>query len=251
VKLRGASAIVSGGASGLGLATVRELARRRSHPVVIDLPSQGAAQRVAEAGGVLVEGDVTDEDAVRRAVTIATEHHALRLAVCCAGVVTPARVLKKGVASSLEGFERVVRVNLVGTFNVVRLVAEAMATNDPTEGDAGVVVLTASVAAYDGMVGQAAYSASKAGVAGMVLPLARDLADVKIRVMAIAPGTFATPMLASLPESTLASLAAAIPHPSRVGDPAEFAALVGHILDNGMLNGEVIRLDGAIRMAAR
>jgi NAD(P)-dependent dehydrogenase (short-subunit alcohol dehydrogenase family) len=151
----------------------------------------------------------------------------------------------------LEQFERVVRVNLVGTFNAIRLATLAMAANEPVDGDRGVIVTTASVAAFDGQVGQAAYSASKGGVVGMLLPVARDLADKQIRVMCIAPGTFKTPMLASLPQDAQDSLAAQVPHPARLGDPTEFAGLVGHILDNGMLNGDVIRLDGAIRMAPR
>ena len=169
----------------------------------------------------------------------------------CAGIATPNRVLRKGVATPLEEFERVVSINLVGTFNMVRLATERMVKNDPDGEERGVIVNTASVAAFDGQVGQAAYAASKAGVAGMTLPLARDLAQFLIRVMTIAPGTFETPMLAGLPEEARKSLGDQVPHPSRLGKPAEYAALVGHIIDNPMLNGETIRLDGSIRMAPR
>ena len=195
--------------------------------------------------------DVRDEVQVGAALDAAELMGPLRLLVNCAGIATPNRVLRKGVATPLEEFERVVSINLVGTFNMVRLATERMVKNDPDGEERGVIVNTASVAAFDGQVGQAAYAASKAGVAGMTLPLARDLAQFLIRVMTIAPGTFETPMLAGLPEEARKSLGDQVPHPSRLGKPAEYAALVGHIIDNPMLNGETIRLDGSIRMAPR
>ena len=194
---------------------------------------------------------MTDGDSMQAAVHAAEATAPLRVLVTCAGIGTPGRVFSRGTPMPLEQFERVVRVNLIGTFNAIRLATAAMVGNEPDASDRGVIVTTASVAAFDGQVGQAAYSASKGGVVGMLLPIARDLAERGVRVMCIAPGTFRTPMLAGLPQDVQDSLAAQVPHPSRLGDPSEYAALVGHILDNGMLNGEVIRLDGAIRMAPR
>ena len=175
----------------------------------------------------------------------------MRIAVSCAGIATPGRILGKRGPLALEAFKQVVEINLIGTFNVVRLVAEAMAANEPLDGDRGVVVMTASIAAFDGQIGQAAYAASKGGVVGLTLSAARDLADKGIRVVTIAPGTFMTPMLAGLPEEMRHALEAQVPHPSRLGDPTEYASLVSHIVDNPMLNGEVIRLDGALRMPPR
>jgi NAD(P)-dependent dehydrogenase (short-subunit alcohol dehydrogenase family) len=236
MRVEYASAIVTGGASGLGLATATELHRRGAKVVIADLPSSPGQKRA---------------ESMQAAVDAAAALGPLRVLVTCAGIGTPGRVVSRGEPMPLEQFDRVVRVNLVGTFNAIRLATPAMMANEPVDGDRGVIVTTASVAAFDGQIGQAAYSASKGGVVGMLLPVARDLADKSIRVMCIAPGTFKTPMLAGLPQDVQASLAAQVPHPSRLGDPSEYAALVGHILDNGMLNGEVIRLDGAIRMAPR
>jgi NAD(P)-dependent dehydrogenase (short-subunit alcohol dehydrogenase family) len=245
------SAVVTGGASGLGLATATELRRRGAAVVIADLPSSPGQKQADAIGATFVPVDVTDEQSMQSAVDTAVAQAPLRVLVTCAGIGTPGRVVSRGLPMPLEQFDRVVRINLVGTFNAIRLAALAMTGNEPDDGDRGVIVTTASVAAFDGQIGQASYSASKGGVVGMLLPVARDLADKSIRVMCIAPGTFKTPMLAGLPQDTLDSLAQQVPHPARLGDPAEYAALVGHIIDNGMLNGEVIRLDGAIRMAPR
>jgi NAD(P)-dependent dehydrogenase (short-subunit alcohol dehydrogenase family) len=251
MRVDSGSAIVTGGASGLGLATATELRRRGAQVVIADLPSSPGRKQADELGATFVPVDVTDAEAMQAAVDAAVALAPLRVLVTCAGIGTPGRVVSRGEPMPLEQFDRVVRVNLVGTFNAIRLATLAMAANEPVDGDRGVIVTTASVAAFDGQIGQAAYSASKGGVVGMLLPVARDLADKAIRVMCIAPGTFHTPMLAGLPQDVQDSLAAQVPHPSRLGDPSEYAALVGHILDNGMLNGDVIRLDGAIRMAPR
>jgi NAD(P)-dependent dehydrogenase (short-subunit alcohol dehydrogenase family) len=245
------SAVVTGGASGLGFASATELRRRGAAVVIADLASSAGEQQAAAIGASFVAVDVTDEQSMQTAIDTATSLAPLRVLVTCAGIGTPGRVVSRGVPMLLEQFDRVVRVNLVGTFNAIRLATVAMMGNEPVDGDRGVIVTTASVAAFDGQVGQVAYSASKGGVVGMVLPVARDLADKLIRIDCIAPGTFRTPMLAGLPQQTQDSLAAQVPHPARLGDPAEFASLVGHIVDNGMLNGEVIRLDGAIRMTPR
>jgi NAD(P)-dependent dehydrogenase (short-subunit alcohol dehydrogenase family) len=253
VQLAGAVALVTGGASGLGLATATELAAAGAAVVLADLPSSPGARAAEGLGGdaVFVPTDVTDAASVQAAVDRAGELGPLRIAVNCAGIGTPGRVLGKGGPLPLEQFARVVTVNLVGTFNVLRLAAAAMVETEAVGGERGVIVNTASAAAFDGQIGQAAYSASKGGVVGMTLPVARDLADKLIRVMTIAPGLFDTPMLQGLPEPARQSLAAQVPMPSRLGDPSEFAALVRHICENPMLNGEVIRLDGAIRMAPR
>jgi NAD(P)-dependent dehydrogenase (short-subunit alcohol dehydrogenase family) len=200
---------------------------------------------------VFAPADVTDEEQVAAAVDAARALGELRVVVNCAGIGNAGRVLSNKGVLPLDAFARIVTVNLIGTFNVLRLGAEAIAATEPVDGERGVIVNTASVAAYDGQIGQAAYSASKGGVVGMTLPIARDLADRLIRVMTIAPGIFETPMLGTLPDDARASLGAQVPHPSRLGAPDEFAALVAHIVANPMLNGEVIRLDGAIRMAPR
>ena len=253
MQLAGSVALVTGGASGLGLATATELARAGAAVVLADLPSSPGASAAERLGGeaVFVPTDVTDGASVQAAVDRALELGPLRVAVSCAGIGTPGRVLGRGGPLALEAFARVVQVNLVGTFNVIRLAAAAMAATEPVDGERGVLVNTASAAAFDGQIGQAAYSASKGGVVGLTLPVARDLADKLVRCMTIAPGLFDTPMLQGLPEPARRSLGAQVPMPSRLGDPAEFAALVRHVVENPMLNGEVIRLDGAIRMAPR
>ena len=253
MQIEGKVALVTGGASGLGRATVEALAAAGAAVVVADLPSSDGAA-VASALGErvrFVPTDVTSEDDVLGATAAARELGGLHVAVSCAGVGTPGRVLGRNGPLPLAHYERVVRINLVGTFNVLRLAAAAMVQDDPVDGERGVVVNTASIAAFDGQIGQAAYASSKAGVVGLTLTAARDLADKQIRVVTVAPGTFETPMLAGLPEDARASLAANVPHPARLGQPGEFAALVRHIVENPMLNGEVIRLDGALRMPAR
>ncbi|KWX68404.1 SDR family NAD(P)-dependent oxidoreductase [Mycobacterium sp. NAZ190054] len=253
MMLRDASAIVTGAASGLGRATAQRLLASGVSVVLVDLPDRGGEDVAAELGGAasFVAADVADDDQVAAAVSRAAAVGDLRVVVNCAGIVSPGKVLgRKGVLPS-SAFGTVLRVNLLGTFNVVRLAAERMAQTEPVDGERGVIVNTASVAAFDGQIGQAAYAASKGGVAAMTLPLARELADHLIRVVSIAPGTFETPMMASLPDETRRGLAANVPHPKRFGRPGEFAALVHHIVENPMLNGEVIRLDGAIRMPAR
>src|SRR3954470_16643432 len=262
MDITGASAVVTGGASGLGLATVERLLAAGAAVTILDLPSspgEAVADKLANEWDGRVRfapADVTDEEAVRAALDVAEEQAPLRVAVNCAGTGDAIRILGKKGVYPLEKFARIVQINLIGTFNVIRLAAERMVANEPLgEGpshlERGVVVNTASVAAFDGQIGQAAYSASKGGVVGMTLPIARDLASAMIRVVTIAPGLFDTPLLASLPEEARVSLGQQVPHPSRLGQPAEFGALVAHIVENQMLNGEVIRLDGAIRMAPR
>jgi len=251
VQLAGTVALITGGASGLGLATAAALSRAGSDVVLVDLPGSDGAAAARSLGGAFAPTDVTDEESVQAAVDLAASRGPLRVAVNCAGIGTPGRVLGKTGPLPLEQFARVVTVNLVGTFNVIRLAAGAMARTEPVDGERGVIVNTASAAAFDGQIGQAAYSASKGGVVGMTLPIARDLAQSLIRVMTIAPGLFDTPMLAGLPDPARQSLASQVPMPSRLGHPSEYAALVQHIVENPMLNGEVIRLDGAIRMAPR
>ncbi|WP_018158104.1 SDR family NAD(P)-dependent oxidoreductase [Demetria terragena] len=246
-------AVVTGGGSGLGEATARRLHAAGAAIVILDLEgSRGAA--VAEDLGDrarFVAADVRDETQVQAAVDAAGELGELRIAVCCAGIGTPGRIIGKRGVLELETFRQVVEINLIGTFNVMRLAALAMTGLEPVEGERGVVILTASVAAFDGQIGQAAYASSKSGVVGLTLSSARDLADKKIRVMTIAPGTFETPMLAGLPEEARTVLEAQTPHPARLGRPAEFADLAAHIVDNPMLNGEAIRLDGSLRMPPR
>ena len=246
-------ALVTGGASGLGGATTERLVADGVKVVILDLPTSpgaGLAARLGD-GARFVPADVRDEGQVHAAVDVAQELGELRIVVTCAGVGTPGRVVGRSGPHSLAAFQNVIDINLVGSFNVLRLAAAAMLANEPVDADRGVIVMTASIAAYDGQVGQAAYAASKGGIVGLTLSAARDLADKGIRVMTIAPGTFETPMLAGLPPEATAALEAQVPHPSRLGRPAEYAALVRHIVDNGMLNGEVIRLDGALRMPPR
>lgn len=248
-------ALVTGGASGLGLATVQRLAADGATVVMVDLPTSQGSQLAADLGEsvVFAPTDVTDEAQVQAAVDTASGLGDLAVVVNCAGIGTAARVVAKdGSPFPLSVFTKVIQVNLIGTFNVIRLAAARMIAATPVDGEErGVIVSTASVAAYEGQIGQAAYSASKGGVVGLTLPIARELAQHKIRVNTIAPGLFLTPMFQLLPEEAIASLGAQVPHPSRLGQPAEYAALVAHIVANPMLNGETIRLDGAIRMAPR
>ena len=247
------AALVTGGASGLGGATTRRLAADGARVVILDLASSPGAELAEELGERVrfVPADVRDEASVVAAIDAARSLGELRIVVTCAGVGTAGRVVGRNGPLALADFQRTIDINLVGTFNVMRLAAAAMLDNEPVDGDRGVVVMTASIAAYDGQIGQAAYAASKGGVVALTLTAARDLADKFVRVVTIAPGTFATPMLSGLPDDATAALEAGIPHPSRLGQPDEYASLVRHIVDNGMLNGEVIRLDGALRMPPR
>lgn len=253
--IQGVTFLVTGGGSGLGAATCRRLAAVGAKVVIVDIDRSRGAE-LADALGdnaIFAAADVTDEAQVAAAMEAACGRFgALHGAINCAGIAPGERVLGKSGPHRLDTFERAIRINLVGTFNVIRLAALAMEKNAPNaEGERGVVISTASVAAFDGQIGQAAYSASKAGVAGMTLPIARELAKFGIRVMTIAPGLFETPMMAGFAEELKASLAAQVPFPPRLGRPEEFAMLVEQIIVNPMLNGEVIRLDGALRMAAK
>ena len=243
-------AVVTGGASGLGLATTKRLLDAGGSVVVIDLKGE---EVVAELGprAKFVATDVTDEAGVSAALDAAEEMGPVRINVNCAGIGNAIKTLSKDGAFPLAGFRKVVEVNLIGTFNVIRLSAERIAKTEAVDGEKGVIINTASVAAFDGQIGQAAYSASKGGVVGMTLPIARDLSRELIRVCTIAPGLFKTPLLGSLPEEAQKSLGQQVPHPARLGDPDEYGFLAQHIIENPMLNGEVIRLDGAIRMAPR
>ncbi len=254
MQIQGQAALVTGGGSGLGEATARELARLGAKVAVLDVNLANAQKVADEIGGVAAQCDITDSASLQAAIDAAAAAHGpARILAHIAGIGAAKRVVgKDGNAAPLEDFARVINVNLIGTYNAARLFAAACARLDPLEdGERGVMVFTASVAAFDGQVGQQAYSASKAGVAGMTLPMARDLAQHGIRVCTIAPGLFATPLMRTLPEPVQASLAASIPFPPRLGKPEEFAALAAHIVTNTHLNGEVIRLDGALRMAPR
>ena len=253
MDVAGATALVTGGASGLGLATATRLVTDGGSVVVVDLPGSAGADVADRLGdrARFVAADVTAEDDVRAALDAAADLGELRVVVNCAGVGPAAKVLGRDGVHELELFSRTVQINLVGTFNVLRLAAERIAALDLLGEERGVIVNTASVAAFDGQIGQAAYSASKGGVVGLTLPIARELAERQIRVVTIAPGIFETPMLAALPKAARESLGKQVPHPSRLGRPDEYAALVAHIVSNPMLNGETIRLDGAIRMAPR
>jgi NAD(P)-dependent dehydrogenase (short-subunit alcohol dehydrogenase family) len=250
MKLSGAVALVTGGASGLGAATVRRLVAGGAKAVIVDRDEARGHALAAELGATFAKADVTDAAQVEAAVAVASQLGPLRVAVSCAGVAWAGRTLDRaGKPHDLELFKTIIGVNLVGTFNVMRLAAAAIANTDPLEhGERGVIVNTASVAAFDGQIGQIAYAASKAGVAGMTLPAARDLSPAGIRVMTIAPGIIDTPMMASIPQDRRAALATDVVFPKRLGDPAEYGALVAAIVENSYLNGETIRLDGGIRM---
>jgi NAD(P)-dependent dehydrogenase (short-subunit alcohol dehydrogenase family) len=255
MQVGGRTFLVTGGASGLGAATARRLAGAGGKVVIADINAEQGSRLAAELGAstTFVATDVTDGAQVGKAVAAAREKFgALHGAISCAGIAPGERILGKSGPHSLDSFRRAVEINLVGTFNLLRLAAQAMESNTPdAEGERGVIVNTASVAAFDGQIGQAAYSASKAGVAGLTLPAARELARFGVRVMAIAPGVFETPMVAAFTPELKQSLAAQVPFPPRLGRPEEYAALVEHIILNTMLNGEVIRLDGALRMPAK
>jgi NAD(P)-dependent dehydrogenase (short-subunit alcohol dehydrogenase family) len=253
VEIAGSVALVTGGASGLGQATVRKLRSAGASVVIVDLPSSNGKALAEELGPevAFAPADVTNPDDVTAALDVAAELGPLRIAVNCAGISSEARTVGRKGPFPLEAFTKVVTVNLIGTFNVIRLAAERIAATEPIGEERGVIINTASVAAFEGQIGQAAYSASKGGIVGLTLPVARDLAGVKIRVVTIAPGLFETPLLASLPPDVTASLGAQVPHPSRLGAPTEYAHLVASIVENAMLNGETIRLDGAIRMQPR
>ena len=254
MKIQGQAALVTGGGSGLGEATARELARLGAKVAVLDLNLDNAQRVARDIGGVALVCNVSDADSMQAAIDAAAAAHGpARILAHIAGIGTAKRVIgKDGSAAALDDFIKVIQVNLIGTYNASRLFAAAASKLDPLDdGERGVMVWTASVAAFDGQVGQQAYSASKAGVAGMTLPMARDLAQHGIRVCTIAPGLFATPLMKTLPEPVQQSLAASIPFPQRLGKPEEFAELAAHIIHNTHLNGEVIRLDGALRMAPR
>jgi NAD(P)-dependent dehydrogenase (short-subunit alcohol dehydrogenase family) len=269
MDIKGTVALITGGASGLGAATAKRLSDSGASVVLVDLPSSQGESYAAElnargaalngpaaASAVFVPADVTSEEQVQAAVDAAVALGPLRIVVNCAGIATPGKVLGRDGVLPLDTFSRVIQINLVGTFNVIRLAAAAMAATEPavTElggPERGVIINTASVAAFDGQIGQPAYAASKGAVAAMTLPIARELARSLIRVVTIAPGIFETPMMAGLPQEAQDSLGSQVPHPSRLGRPAEYANLAAHIVENAMLNGETIRLDGAIRMGPK
>jgi NAD(P)-dependent dehydrogenase (short-subunit alcohol dehydrogenase family) len=255
MKITGSTIVVTGGASGLGRATAESLAAAGGRVAIIDLARQPGPEVAAGIGGdaLWVPADVTSAEEMAGALdAVAARLGAVHVLVNCAGIGTAEKTWGKRGPAELAAFTRVIQVNLIGTFNAIRLAAAHMARNEPNaEGERGVVINTASVAAFDGQIGQAAYSASKGGIVGMTLPIARDLAEVGIRVCTIAPGLFDTPLMATLPEAARASLAKQVPFPARLGHPAEYAALARHIIENAMLNGETIRLDGAIRMQPR
>jgi len=253
MQIEGQAAIVSGGASGLGRATAEALAAAWVRVTILDVNETAAAAVAQEVGGCAFACDVTEAAAVEAAVAAARERHGpARIAVNCAGIGTPGRIVGREGPLQLDAFRRVIEVNLIGSFNLLRVAAAEMTTLAPlTDGERGIIVSTASVAAYEGQIGQAAYSASKGGIVSLTLPAARELARYGVRVVAIAPGIFETPMLRGLPQDVQESLAMSVPFPSRLGRPTEYAALVLHLCRNTMINGEVIRLDGALRMAPR
>lgn len=249
MQVEGATIVVTGAGSGLGAATARHLAALGADVVVLDRNMEAASEVAAEFGGTPVECDVTDAKEARAAFARAAEVGPLRALVNCAGVATAGRIAAREGAMPLEDFERVIRVNLIGTFNMLRLAADRMVKSDPMEdGERGVIINTASVAAFDGQVGQAAYAASKGGIASLALPAARELARFGIRVNTIAPGVFLTPLLAELPLTVQEGISAAVPFPARLGDPAEFAETVRFCIETRYLNAEVIRLDGGVRL---
>jgi len=254
MEIQGSSALVAGGASGLGAATARRLHAEGARVTIADLNAEKGEALASELGdgAGFVSCDVTDADQVESAVATARGEGELRISVCCAGVGWAEKVAGRRGPHQFDPFRITVTVNLIGTFNVLRLAAAAMLGNEPDEGgECGVLVNTASIAAYDGQIGQIAYAASKGGIVAMTLPAARDLASARLRVCTIAPGLFDTPLLAALPEAAREALGASVPHPARLGTPEEYASLAAHIVSNPMLNGEVIRLDGALRMPPR
>jgi NAD(P)-dependent dehydrogenase (short-subunit alcohol dehydrogenase family) len=252
MKLTGVAAIVTGGGSGLGRATAEALAGKGARVAIFDLNPAAAEEAAKAIGGLAVAGDVADEASAAGGIAKAAGAHGpARVLVNCAGIGVAKRVAGRDGPHPLADFDTVVRVNLIGTFNMIRLASAAMSKLEPVEGERGAIVSTASVAAYDGQIGQAAYSASKGGVVAMTLPIARELAQFGVRVNTIAPGIFMTPMLYGLPQAAQDSLAASVPFPPRLGLPAEYAALAVHIVENGYLNGETIRIDGALRMAPK
>jgi NAD(P)-dependent dehydrogenase (short-subunit alcohol dehydrogenase family) len=252
MKLTGVAAIVTGGASGLGRATAEALAAKGARVAIFDLNPAAAEEAAKAVGGLAVAGDVADEASAGAAIAkAAAAHGPARVLVNCAGIGVAKRVAGRDGPHPLADFDRVVRVNLIGTFNMIRLASAGMSKLEPVDGERGVIVSTASIAAYDGQIGQAAYSASKGGVVAMTLPIARELAQFGVRVNTIAPGIFMTPMLYGLPQAAQDSLAASVPFPPRLGQPAEYAALAVHIVENGYINGETIRIDGALRMSPK
>ena len=252
MRLSGVAAIVTGGGSGLGRATAEALAAKGARVAVFDLNPAAADEAARAIGGVALVGDVADEASASAAIRKAeAAHGAARVLVNCAGIGVAKRVLGREGPQPLPDFEKVIRVNLIGSFNMIRLAAAGMSALEPVEGERGVIISTASIAAYDGQIGQAAYSASKGGVVAMTLPIAREFAQFGIRVNAIAPGVFMTPMMSGLPQPAQDSLGASVPFPARLGQPAEYAALAIHIIENGYINGETIRIDGALRMAPK
>jgi NAD(P)-dependent dehydrogenase (short-subunit alcohol dehydrogenase family) len=252
METKGHAAIVTGGASGLGAATARALAAAGAKVALLDVNEKAASDVAHEIKGVAVKCDVADTASATAAINQASEAHGpARILVNCAGIGPAKRIVGRDGPMPLEDYERVIRINLIGTFNMMRLAAAAMQNVEPIDGERGVIVSTASIAAFDGQIGQAAYASSKGGIAALTLPAAREFAAFGIRVMAIAPGIFGTPMLRALPQEAQDSLGTSVPFPKRLGEPREFAALVMHCVRNGYLNGEVIRLDGALRMAQR
>jgi NAD(P)-dependent dehydrogenase (short-subunit alcohol dehydrogenase family) len=253
MEVKGQAAIVTGGASGLGAATARTLAASGAKVAIFDLNEKAAADLAADLKGIAFACDVANAKGAEAAIdSAATVHGPARILVNCAGIGPAKRIVGRDGPMPLEDYEKVIRINLIGTFNMMRLVASRLQKAEPlADGERGVIVATASVAAFEGQVGQAAYSSSKGGVAALTMPAAREFAQYGIRVMAIAPGIFGTPMLKALPQETQDSLGASVPFPKRLGEPREFAALVMHCIHNNYLNGEVIRLDGALRMAPR
>jgi NAD(P)-dependent dehydrogenase (short-subunit alcohol dehydrogenase family) len=253
MDIKGQAAIVTGGASGLGAATAQMLAEAGAKVAVFDVNKKAAAEVAIDINGIAIECDVTNDDATEKAIAkAAADHGPARIVINCAGIGPAKRIVGRDGPMPLQEFSRVIAINLIGTFNVMRLAAAKMQNLEPMQdGERGIIVCTASVAAYDGQIGQAAYAASKGGVVSLVLPAAREFAQFGIRVTGVAPGIFSTPMLRALPEAAQQSLAAAVPFPKLLGQPPQYAALVRHMIENRYLNGEVVRLDGALRMAPK